>query len=309
MSIPEICEGKPAAGSLDESGYHFTRNWTVIAASEIDALKKLKAAMGIDRGALFQNSQGQVPDSSVYLQRFPRVEGRPPAPKGGMGLYYIEAEYASTYAPLQPVPGGPAVWAIRTSLANELVDHDVDGYPIVMSSEEPVDPPLTRLRPEEVLHGEFYIRAASALKAYFPLRPYNCTLNLTPFLGAPKGCVLCHPFQCEDSDTGWIKTAVDFQYKPKRILFGQTYQGWTDSLVDRGRRKIIDAKATDPVKRYAKIVDSKNEPVDEPVFLNGKGQPLLPVTNIVTDGKNPTIIPVHHYTYMDFNQIPGLRIR
>jgi hypothetical protein len=301
-SIPEIIEQRPPPGTLDENGWSFTRRWSVIAASEIDALKKLKSKLGVDRGTVFKNAKGQVPDAGVLLQRF-TFDGRPPAPAGGQGQYIVEAIYSNAQPTPQSKPGGPSVWWVKGTIGTRPVDLDVKGLPIIYSSEEPVDPPLTKLTPQELLHGEFYVRAVDSVTAYMALRPYNTKLNLTPFFGAPQGSLLSHIFQTEPSDTGWVKVSIDLQFQEPKVLNGKRFIGWADVFPDRGYRKIVNPSSRNPDTRYERIVDAAGNPVSTPAYLDGRGQPLYKDIK-----KQPYLISAYHYTYVDFNKIPGMRI-
>lgn len=307
-----IVEQKPDAETEQTAnGMTAGRRWSVIAASGVDALAIVKGALGIQIFSVYQNVQGQVPNPNLLLRRL-RARGKPEAVIGGLGQYIIDGEYSTDLEDKRAVPGGPWVWSVRGTLGSLLVDHDFKGNPIVTSSEEPVDPPLTRLSPEEVLHGERYFQGPDEISVYIPLRPYVATVNAAPFFGASRGCVLCHVPQPRASDSGWVFVSIDFQYKKPKHLFGQTYEGWQDTIPDRGRRKIKDNTSNDPGQRYEAIpMRGVNGgglvPVDEPAFLDGHGQPLPNVTNIGQDGgPAPFIKVVTHYDYMDFNNIQGI---
>jgi hypothetical protein len=305
MSIaPTIVQQRPPGPLIsNESGTTVPRRYSILATSELNALAILKA-FGIYRGCVFKDFNGSIPNPQVIAQNI-QIIGKPPAVFGGVGQYICDVNYSSQQGVLRAVPGGPAVFTPRPSLSSTPVDLDAQGNPILTSSEEPLDPPLTALRPNEVLHGEFYIQSPSAAAAYAILRPYNASLNASPFFGAPRGGILSHVFSPEPSDTGWVRVEVDFEYRKSKSYGGKTYEGWHDTFPDRGTRIIIDNTQDDPSKRYQNLTvpdSSGNQTkMDQPYPLNGKGQKQSP-------NSPATCIDANNYLYMEFNSVPGMRL-
>lgn len=301
---PEIVEQKAPADVNDINGKQRYRKWSVFAKSRMDARLKLYASIGLELFTPYIDPRGVMEDPNVLLQKLtvdPRVEA-PTADPDGIGEYIVDAEYSTYQGEKQPQIGGPWVWSVRPTLSTGPVDLDSEGNPIITSSWEAVDPPITALRPEEVLHGEKYFQGTDEIAVYLPFRPYNGTANATTFFGAPKGCVLAHVFQPTPSSSGWIKISVDFQYKPPFTYNGQTYEGWQDVFQDKGTRRVVDSSATRAKDRFEDITipdaDGRKRRIDHPVPLDGSGGELSP-------DDNPVYIVVMNYKYKDFNSLPG----
>lgn len=305
MSAPIVVRQKPPGPAVrDENGLTIPRRYSVYATSELNAENILRS-FGVYRGAMFREDNGTIPQPYAICQRL-TIDAKIPAILGGIGEYIVDVEYSTQQGVQRAVPGGPAVFSIQTSLTTSTIDLDVNGKPIIMSSEEPLDPPLTAMIPSEVVHAEFYVKAASAMDAYAPLRPYNAAVNSSTLWGATRGCLLCHVFKPQASDTGWVLCQVDFEYKKPWKYQGRTFEGWLDVFQDRGTREIVDSKQTDPSKRYKYITvpdDQGNRvQVESPVPLDGKGKKLSPTAT-------PVYKTVVKYPYMNLASIPGMRFK
>ena len=292
---------------LDESGLHAVQDWSVLAGSDVEAIRLLKDVKGLTRGSVYTTPAGEIVDQFLTCQR---IRGQ--TKQGGQGLIrkghiHIVAEFSDATMIAQAAkPGGPPVWTIRPTIASSPVDIDAQGKPILTDSLEPVDPPLTVLLPDEVLHAEFYIASTDCLRAYFPFRPFNGKLNdaYLPLLAAPRGSLLCHVFQPEPSDTGWIKFAVDFQYRaPKLMGNGITYEGWSDVFQDKGRRKRVEGITnTTPLNEAFELLrHTDGSALQMPVPLNAAGQPATWGDFIAGNMK---LSEVHNYKYANFSRIP-----
>ena len=163
MSIPQIQEQKPRAPTRQTAnGLVAYRRWSVIAASGVDAMNILAATLNQPLNnifAVYENAQGEQPNPALKMTSIEAV-GSPEAVAGGTGNYIIDAEYSTIPEEQRAVPGGPWILTTQGSLASVQVDHDIAGNPIVTSSEEPIDPPLSVLRPEFSIHAECYVSGA-----------------------------------------------------------------------------------------------------------------------------------------------------
>lgn len=314
MALPEIIEQPPPRPArVDANGLTAARQWSVLARTDFEAIRMLMEARGVRRGAVYTTLGNEVIDPNLTCQSL-EANGKPAAVAGGVGNYIVTAEYANvTLAAQAPQPGKPAVWTVLPSLTSSPVDVDAYGGSIFTSSMEPVEPPITALLPEEILHGEFYVRAADALEAYKPFRPFNATINddFLPRLGAARGCLLCHVFRPEPSETGWIKMTVDFQYRPPKTRETakgtRTYPGWADVFPDMGRRRLRQTgTATDVGNMWEPIPDSKGNRILTPVPLDGAGNTVADYERAAQNLLNykPVMIEKYNYRFARFSAIP-----
>ena len=289
-SLPEIVEQRPPRPARDdENGLTAARQWSTLATSDVAAILRMRDAIGLRRGVPFQDVNGAIPDPYCLCQSVEAL-GKPPAIHGGRGQYIVTAEFARKQITPGAQPGGPVRWSRKASLVSKPVDIDVYGNAILSSSLEPPDPPITAFLRDEVLHGEFYFRAATELEAIKVFRPFEGLINdkPIPLFGIGVGCLLVHPFEARATDTGWVFMSVDLQVRPSITdpitLFpldpetGKPYEGWDDVFPDRGRRAVVidpvtnkATTSTDLSKRFGWIKDGNGQYTPDPLPLDGAG--------------------------------------
>ncbi len=243
--------------------------------------------------------------------------GKPPAPKGGLGLYDILVEF-STYqllVPPKPRVGGPVVWSVKRNRQSVPIDHTPDGTVLQNSSGEPEDPPFTALLSNETLHGEWYEKGPDQPTIYAKYRKYSDCVNKVPYAGMEVGCAKTNGVEVGQPVNGWAFCSVDFEYKKPYQLPGTNspslIEGWQYARIDKGRRTVQIDKVTGK-DIYAAImeypVNADGTPdktsnggkpslrVSEPRLLDGKG-------GLLADGDPPFINVDSPYSYIDFNQM------
>lgn len=306
MAVEEIIEQPPP--QPDDCSTNITtryRRFSVIAKSRFEAQQKLEGRFGLilANNVAFQDVYGNI-DPTCILQRI-TIDGKRDAPANGSGHYIADLTYSTIQPDKKSTPGGPWIWVVRAGLQCSVVDLDIRGRRIRTISEEPIDPPLTAMLPAEVLHGEGYVQAPDEITAYARYRSYIGTINASPVFGTIRGCLLCHPFQTQASDSGWVRLSVDLEYRKPKTYNGVTYGGWIDVFEQRGTRS-IDVDADDPADRFVDITVKDdmgvNRPISSPVPLDDEGQPQDTSTDYT-----PAYGVVENYTYTEFSQIPGVR--
>lgn len=316
MTAPIITDRHPGELTLDENGYHGSRAWDIIAASEIDALNILRAQRRVYRGAVYRNAYGQTPDSRVKCQSLKAV-GHPPAPVGGTGLYEVTAEYAQRSSSAgggtkKAEVGGPPVWSVDTAEASRPVDRDRSGFPITNVVEEPIEPALTINTTTETLVVRFYVTSANQLSVYSTYRPYKDTVNSATYKGIPRGCLLCRGFTPATEEDGLFLVTGKFMYRPQVtalrginayytqssatannwVSISLPIEGWADIVPNKARRKLVGAYTDPPETRYQAILGADGRPVSDPVPVTLAGVPI-------TDSSIKALV-FYHYDYADF---------
>jgi hypothetical protein len=317
MAVPEICEQPPPqAAIVDANGLTVYRRWSILAYNEVDAIFRLKVSRGVFRGSAMVFPGADTPQT--ICQQITAV-GKPPALNaggGGLGQYIVDATFQTVFnAPKQPQPGKPAVWRVRSSLQSTPRDKDADGKSILSSSLEPFDPPLTRLQPNEVLHGEFYVQGTDELEVYKLFRPFHGRVNSADLarLGVEKECLLFHPIITEPTDMGYVKVSVDLEYRePQTTAQGTKYGGWVETPLDMGTRRLAgSANFGDPTSTsgtlgldsmFVRLRDSQGITIGAPVPMDGNGQTMDFQTFHNLGGGKPIVVRL--YKTVDFNTVP-----
>lgn len=276
------------------NGVEATAVYTVDAEDEPDAEAEVYAHDGTALGAVFTTHQGTIPDIFCVCQDL-IVRARTPAPVGGTGLFEVTATFARS-SPTDPPAvdvNGPAKWWVERSLVTQPADHDAEGRPIVNSADEPIDPPLTRQSMSKTLVAVWHRSNDSWFAMYNSLAPFEGRLNSAVFAGAPRGCLFCESLQIEEVSGGLFRITGRFAYRPPRELFGHTYEGWSDTVLNLGRRtkgQVVGGK-----REYPPIL-MNGVPVADPVPLDANGQRL-------PDGEDPVVLEFRHHLYADFNDL------
>lgn len=220
----------------------------------------------------------------------------------------------------EPVPGGPPIWEVRGQLTSKPVDHTIEGFPIANTVEEPGDPPVTAMIPGEKVFARWYQEGPDNLVLNKQFRKFRGAVNQNVFLGASKGCLLCHGVEVRPPEDGWCLCEAAFEYEPPKTLQGidagfyytpsnevgawaaiaPPIEGWAEIRINRGRRTYVEGTAwTDPPeKRYKKIVDASGQPVSDGVLLTGTG-------TVVLDRK-PRVLVFFRQPYQPLEEI-GIR--
>lgn len=288
MAVPTITEEAPAALIEDAQGLRGARNFTVIASSDTEAKSLLADQLSVARGAVYQSAAGDQPDLQFKCQSI-EVRGDPPAVIGGVGLYRVRAVYRVGDEDIaEPVAGGEKAYNWDTALVSMPADIDIDGSPIVNSSNEPFDPPQNALVPVLRLSVEWYVEAFALadLIKYTGVKNSD-TWSVGDGSGtlSPGQAFITRMSRRQRSD-GLIRVSAEVDMKAYQVI--QFWNGGHVNLpasfeakdvssfdvaqADRGRR--IKGDVTDNVQTYEPILDTDDNPVTEPVFLNGDGGQL-----------------------------------
>jgi hypothetical protein len=169
-----------------------------------------------------------------------------------------------------------------SSISVEPIDVDIDGNPIINSSHEGFDPPVTREFYDEVL-------TITRNEAWYD------RVNLMPY----KGAVSSDSFY--GFDAGWAKvtditaeyvTLGEFTYAVVTYEIQIRYDGWKKRILDRGFRVYSGADG-DGNPAYEQVRGTDGTPLTEPVLLDGSGGKLA-------DGANPVWLEFEVYRTLPF---------
>ncbi len=258
----------------DANGVSVVREFDVIAASELDALNVLYSETGITRGTFYLNALGEVVDAFVRVQSL-RVEGRPPAPLGGKGLYRVEAQYAKQLngSTAEPTVNTAPTYEWDGQLQSEPVDLDYDGNPIVNSSGEPFDPPLSAPLPRLTGTITLYKTSlpVSTLLAYVGATNSDNPWSIGDGSGdVPRGGALITAAKVSAASNGLRQVQIGIEARPTLVINGQSFQPFRRVVHDRGRR-IITGTDGDGNTTYELVRDDNGNPLPDPVLLDGAG--------------------------------------
>lgn len=281
--------------AFGENGLEATAVFNIDCADEAAALTDLAAhTYPVTRGTVFKTHQNTTPDSACICQSL-EVTTQSPAPVGGTGLYIVTARFARNTPQQGPDPTTTltAAWYVERSLTTAPADHDVTGAAIVNTAHEPIDPALVKNIISRTLVAKWYVTGTSWLNVYNQFKVYEGKLNSTTFAGAVKGSLLCESMEPSEAGNGKYLITARFAYREPKTLFSLTYEGWTDTVLNLGRRTkgaIVDGR-----REYPPII-MNGVPVSDPVPLDSGGQRLA-------DGSNPIVLAFNHYSYINFNDL------
>jgi len=309
MAVTVLTE-KPARQPMPTTGAGPVRYraWDIYAESEQDAVNELYSREGVKRGTIYRDHQGTLWDYRLICQDIV-VRARVPAPVDGYGLYEVTARYAYSTEPqlerAEPpslVNPNPVRWWTERALVSQPVDHDINGNPIVNPSMEPIDPPLTALMPRIVRCAEWIREARHQHVLEAQMEPYVGKVNSTTWhhTQAPMGCLLCLEITVSRTDLPvahwpYYRMVGRWEYRPQKTIYGQTYPGWQDTVLNRGRR---EPAGTNPagVMEYCAITDINAIPQADPVLLDQQGMRLAA-------GQQPLVLAWWNYASINFQGI------
>lgn len=287
---PEIITEYPSQGiTLDEAGIKASRTFSVLAKSAFEAMTLLRINRRVSQFSMYESPQGEVPDKSIICTSLNVKAQKKEAPPGGTALYEVTANYGRVTS--QAVPDGPPIYRIRGTTTTAPVDHDAWGNPILTSSDEPIDPPLTMLQPDERLVVEWWVADQDQLRLQMDMRRFRGALNSTTWKGAPRGCLMCQGVEISDVQTNKIKLSTEMIFKPPVEIadlnatvmvrgksntlqaVGRQLEGWYGTYVDRGTRTKTTPRDGPP--QYTPIRKG-GEAVDKPINLDGQGAEAQP---------------------------------
>lgn len=281
--------------AFGENGLTATAVFNIDCADEAAALTALAAhTYAVTRGTVFQTHQGTTPDSACICQTL-TVATKTPAPVGGTGLYIVTCDFARNTPQNGPDPTTILVpkYRIERALVTVQVDHDANGAPIVNTAQEPIDPPLSKQEIARTFIAEWYVTGTSWLNVYNQYRVYEGKLNSHVFAGAAIGSLLCESMEPSEIGNGKYLVTARFAYREGRTIFGVPHEGWSDTVLNLGRRTrgaIVSGK-----REYPPII-MNGVPVSDPVPLAANGTRL-------DDGLNPVVLEFKHYSYINFNDL------
>lgn len=213
-------------------------------------------------------------------------------PGNGAMHWRVKVDYTYYDNPLAVPP--KVSW--RRVTTTEAVDRDVNGDPLLNSSKEPYDPPITEEYHDRVLRIEYNM--ASFNQAAYD--QYIGSINSAAWVPAsltvgetivtfPKYTVKCLGIDGDPARVGNIlfsRVVAEFQIRDDGLDDGGTPAaypiGWRRRLLDQGFREIVDGQPK-------AILDAEGNPLTNPVRLDGSGAKLAdtadPVWNIYTTKK------------------------
>ena len=181
-------------------------------------------------------------------------------------LYHVTVHYQEVRNPLAERP----IIEWLSAATNEPIDTDIDGNPILNSSDEPFDPPMTEDYDDLILRATYNLFAFNSIGAM----NYKGAINIDYFLGFEPGQAKVMVYSGREirAITGNYYVEVTLE-----IYFRST--GWKRKVIDQGFR--VKGAITDDVQQYTKIKDDEGDPITEPVLLDGEGQRLAEDADVV----------------------------
>lgn len=238
---------KPLAQRENETarGVQATRVFHVIAPSGIDARLYLEQDLGVARGAVYTNAQGQQPDTAVKCRELP-TRALTPTPIGGNGLWEITANFSDRddsddgdSRGREPTPDGVKVYAWSRSEATTPIEVDNAGKVIANSRGEPYDPRLTVVETRRFARIRWY-ETNPNLAAYFA---YDDAINASAFtvqgrFNVAAGACLHHGIDPVEEDTDlWYMEAL-LEFRPGGLKWHPFEI--PDYTLEDGKRKWLD---------------------------------------------------------------------
>lgn len=281
----------------DESGISVAREFDVIAASELDALNVLDTETGISKGQPYVNAYGEVVDAFVIARRL-RVEPRPPAPVGGLGLYRVQVEYSRNTGGGGAEPNEATIeYEWDGQLQSEPVDIDVEGNPITNSAGEQFDPPLTALLPRATVKVTLFKSALPANLALNAIGRINSDDPWSPGDGSgsvARGGALITAVRIGPARGGLRLIQFGIEARPLLSIKGQTFSPFASVTPDRGRRVVTGTEGG--ITTYEIVKDDTGNPLADPVLLDGAGGRLAAASD-------PALLSFTHHLEASYSAI------
>ncbi len=303
-SVPIISPSKPPSDAeFTRNGAKFSRAWTILAGSELEARQILKAQTGFIEGVPFKDFRGNVPDPLSVCQRI-TVKQSTPLPPVGTSLWavaaYFERESQSGGSggknDRQPEPGGPVIFHYEDSQASQPMDVDFKGTKVATSAGEPFKS-VTTIRTSRILVGRWYEYADSEIILSNRFNTFADTVNSVDFFTSPRGSYRFISVKPTEKSPGLFLLESRQEYRSPLNFFGKAVEGWQHPEYDRGLNELSAG-----VPPFTAILDPKTQqPVTVPVELDGNGHANLP-------GKQPVVLVFDRFGYTDHRRIfpPGL---
>lgn len=284
--MPEISEELASeAYRVDDRGVTHARVFTVEAFSPPNAISVLANKEGVQRGAVYRDAFGNIPDPSLVCQEL-TVTVRAPATIGNKGLFEVVARYEIPQSPV-PEPDGAAVWTVETATENKPVDVDTTGAAILNAAQEPIDPPMTAPFVSEVLVATWIRTSTDFFDALSLSRQYRNRVNSVAWKGADAREVYCHSLHPQEMQPNTIKYTARFEFKDTYTVGSTSVPGWDKAFVQRGWRwkdgtKTVGGKT---VPNWVNSVDETGKDTTRPVLLAADGTLLADSADPVFDTK------------------------
>lgn len=175
-------------------------------------------------------------------------------------LFRVTIRYREIRNPLDE----PPIIEWFSAATMEPIDTDIDGKPILTSSDEPFDPPPTE---------EFYdlvMRATYNVSFFDPVGAsnYKGAVNSDLFRGFAPGLAKVKEYRSRQ-----IWTLIDTFYVEVTVELHFRSTGWKRKFLDQGYRTKT-GEDDDGKPTYSQITDDEGNLVTEPVLLDGNGQKL-----------------------------------
>jgi len=313
-----------SASDVDIHGLVVSRQFQVLAPSEADAKVYLFEDFGIPPngvGAVYVNSQGEIPDAYCLSQKI-NCAGSGPIGAGAVGLWSMTVLYSRKPigGRLGPQVGKPAIWSQEYGHEQSHEDIDITGRVIMNAVEET----FANIEPAErtsiILVADFYrigkFGGIEAVQNVF--LPYLDNINLDDFRGfAADSLKVLAPVIYEESG-GLFRCQMRFQYRlPKPVPPGVgllmwegatghspvpgvtnidgKVGGWIEVKLNVGKRRVLDGSQSDPNKRYTRIIID-GAPVVDDVLADETGN--------WTNANTAVALINRKYNRLDFTKIP-----
>ncbi len=168
------------------------------------------------------------------------------------------------YITIEDPVNQPAVYEWLHAVSSEPIDTDVNGLPILNSSDEAYDPPISNDIYDQVLR---VTRNQVSFDAIFASN-FIGSVNADWFYDSPPGTVKMKVFDGRQS------RAADLFYWAVTMEFEFRVDSWDRRVRDEGFRT-IDTATTGSVPSYEILKDKDKAPLSQPALLDGFGNQLV----------------------------------
>ncbi len=176
-------------------------------------------------------------------------------------LFHVTVQYQEIMDPLQE----PPIIEWLSAATNEPIDTDWGGNPLLNSSDEQFDPPITEDFDDLVLRANYNVSVFNPLRAM----NYKGAINSDFFLGFAPGLAKVRVYSGRE-----IRAITSNYYVAVTLEIHFRSTGWSRTIVDMGFR--TKGSVVDGLQEYDKILDKPGgTEITEPVKLDGFGQRLV----------------------------------